>query len=77
MSFIFFFLFIIFLVIAIILSIGASFFKILFGRAKYDTKQNQRKQQYDQSRNSHSESSGHQKVFKKDEGEYIDYEEVE
>ncbi|GAB6011874.1 DUF4834 family protein [Viscerimonas tarda] len=74
MSFIFFFLFIILIIVSAVLSIGASFLRMLFG--KPGTRQDRGYQQYSRSNQSQQNPAQHKKVFDKNEGEYVDYEEV-
>jgi len=77
MSFLFFILLIIALVIGLILSAGLSFLKLLFRNPQQTNRQKRHRSNYNQNKTSDENHAPHKKVFKKNEGEYIDYEEVE
>ncbi|MDR1810149.1 MAG: DUF4834 family protein [Prevotella sp.] len=65
-------LFFLFVIVFVVLSSGISFIKMLFGSG-----QSQNSYQYTRSeRSQQQDSPRHKKVFDRNEGEYVDFEEV-
>lgn len=70
----YFFLFIFLVIVFFILSVGMSILKVFVRRPRNNKSYNSGDKHEDSSNRT---SSSHQKVFGKDEGEYVDYEEIE
>lgn len=70
----YFFLFVFLVIVFFILSVGMSILKVFVRKPRNNKSYNSRDGHEGASNQT---SSGHQKVFGKDEGEYVDYEEIE
>lgn len=73
-----FILFVVFAIIVFFLSIGVSILK-LFTKSPKNDNGRQRRRSYDSDNkdSSSNQSDQHKKVFRKEEGDYVDYEDVE
>ena len=71
------FLFFILMVLMLGFSVVRTIGRVLFGSSSHRNEAQRRRQQQKKQQTKEKRSSSHKKIFGKDEGEYIDYEEVD